>query len=132
MIGQNPSHQPDSAVIASTERRVAVRYSTDVASSCAPVQGVKDYPWYGRVGDISRTGLSLLLGRRFEPGTLLAVELHDRTHQPMHKLLVRVIRVKKLRPSEWLVGCALHSRLTDAEAMALSNDERSEPTPQPE
>src|SRR5262249_13524870 len=42
---------------------------------CRSVAAVKDDPWPARVRDLSTGSIGLHLTRRFEPGTLLVIEL---------------------------------------------------------
>ena len=58
------------------------------------------------------TGISLLLRRRFEPGTVLTIELRRKEDNHLHPLVVRVVRVQQKSRREWLVGCAFARRLS--------------------
>src|SRR5581483_12051944 len=57
--------------------RVHERRQCDLPSTCQPTSawGRKDARWRATIHDISVTGVSLLVARRFEPGAGLAVEL---------------------------------------------------------
>ncbi len=57
------------------ERRVAVRYPSEREASCLPVARTKEKSWSAKLQDISATGICLKASRRFEPGTLLMIEL---------------------------------------------------------
>lgn len=69
--------------------------------------------------DISTSGIGLLLGRRFEPGALLSIEVMDRSEGQMRLLLARVAHATARPGGGWLVGCALVNPLTDEEVAAL-------------
>jgi hypothetical protein len=100
-----------------TERRAAVRYPCDLASSCHTITSRREDAWTAAVKDISRTGIGLLLGRRFEPGILLAVELPAEGGSQL--LLARVIHARAQGEGVWLIGCALVNPLAEDEVQAL-------------
>ena len=59
------------------EFRVSERFVCDVPASCQPPSDWKrgGQKWLARVRDVSNGGLCLVLGRRFERGAGLAIEL---------------------------------------------------------
>lgn len=59
------------------------------------------------------------LGRRFEPGALLSVEMPDPSDGQTRMLLARVIHATALPEGGWLIGCALVHALTDEEVASL-------------
>ena len=63
--------------------------------------------WEAIVRNISSDGIGLLLGRRFEPGVLLAIEVTDKNDGPMPLLLARVIHATARPEGGWLIGCCL-------------------------
>jgi hypothetical protein len=75
--------------------------------------------WTGQVHDISSGGLALVLGRRFEPRTVLAVDLDAPEKGRVRRLFVRVVRAHALSPRRWLHGCVFARRLSDEEVQAL-------------
>jgi hypothetical protein len=113
---QLESQQPEQK---GTERRAAVRYSSDLEGTCEVVQSEKDYPWFGDIQDISTTGMQLLISRRFERGSLLTVEVQTKDQKTVRKLLVRVARVKAKDYGQWLLGCAFVTKLRDPELKEL-------------
>jgi hypothetical protein len=64
------------------------------------------------IQNVSSTGIGLVLGRRFEPGTTLSVELPGTDRRP---LLARVVQVQRQPDGRWLLGCTLASRLSEEE-----------------
>jgi hypothetical protein len=68
--------------------------------------------WPVTIRDIGIGGCQLLLSRRFEPGTLLVVDLHDGQGQPGRMVLARVVRVTSLARGRWILGCAFTVPLT--------------------
>jgi hypothetical protein len=102
------------------ECRVSERHSCGLETSCQPptVWGDKDLKWSARIEDISQSGLSLVLRRRFEPGSGLAIELPATATSPASTVLVRVVRVQQ-HAGSWLLGCAFVSRLSEEELKTL-------------
>lgn len=86
------------------ERRIMVRYQVgDYEANCQPFSGAQHGEWKGKMQDISLSGLSIKVHRRFEIGTLLQVNApgeHGGT------LIVKVRRVVELAPRTWLLGCS--------------------------
>jgi hypothetical protein len=85
-----------------------------VRVQCQPAaaRSDKDQTWQGTIRDMSQGGLGLLLPRRFEPGTVLFVELPGSERRP---LLVRVAHAVRLPRGTWLLGCAFSSKLSEGE-----------------
>jgi hypothetical protein len=88
-------------------------------ASCHPIASARDDPWPAQVRDLSTGNIGLLIKRRFEPGTLLAVELQSVTQDYSRTLVARVIQAKSQGGGDWMIGCILASRLDDDELEAL-------------
>lgn len=88
-------------------------------ASCHPIAAAKDEPWPAQVRDLSTANIGLLIKRRFEPGTLLAVELQSVTQDYSRTLVARVIQAKSQGGGDWIIGCILASKLDDDELEAL-------------
>ena len=76
--------QPATTTPATTtldERRAFVRLASDLLSESRPVGDSHDVSWPGKVRDISRGGVGLVMQHRFRPGTRLDIELRDPTGQ---------------------------------------------------
>jgi hypothetical protein len=69
--------------------------------------------WQATVRDISLTGLGLVLKRRFERGTGLAIEIPAKGDYPGDTLLAKVAHTTALAGGNWLLGCAFVSELSD-------------------
>jgi hypothetical protein len=69
------------------------------------------------VHDMSRTGLGLVIDRRFEPGTALRLEWHADRDAVLPPLLGRVIRLTQAPDGRWWHGCTLIGELEVAEAL---------------
>ncbi len=89
-----------------TERRAAPRYRHHLEGECQPVTANETgNRWPVDTLDVSTGGVSLQASRRFEPGTLLAVEFRHRLKPTTFVPLARVCRVARV-DSHWLLGCA--------------------------
>ncbi len=106
----------------SLELRVWERFPCILVTSCQPLaaRGDGDVSWSARVHDISAGGLSLVLARRFERGTGLAIEIPETADRPADTLLVKVVHATRLPDNQWLLGCAFVSQLSDEEVQTLS------------
>jgi hypothetical protein len=71
------------------------------------------------VRDLSATGIGLFLERRYEPGTVLALELSHRKRRLCCRLLLRVTHSTELSPGHWLHGGTLSRKLGNAELRVL-------------
>jgi serine/threonine protein kinase len=90
----------------SEERRAKVRYPSSKEGRCAPALSGKGHRWIARVHDVSTSGLSLIISRRFEPGTLLVLELEQRDAVAPRTMLVRVANARQQPRRKWLLGCS--------------------------
>ncbi len=71
------------------------------------------------VRDIACTGLAVLLDHRIDPGTLVTVELLNRTWNFWHLKLVRVIHATLQPDGQWLIGSTFLRKFADEEFTAL-------------
>jgi len=51
--------------------------------------------------------VGLILARRFEPGSVLAVQMEGGIGRPVRDLFVRVVRVKPDDLGHWFHGCTI-------------------------
>jgi hypothetical protein len=106
--------------------RVYERQECQLTTTCQPAAafGREETQWSGTIRDISVGGLRLSIGRRFEPGTGLAVEL-DQDRDDKRTVLVKVVHVKRQLDGMWSLGCKFISELSDEEIQRLvaGNDE---------
>jgi serine/threonine protein kinase len=100
------------------ERRVAVRYPSEREASCLPVARTKEKSWSAKLQDISASGICMRANRRFEPGTLLMVELTQPDQRVPRSMLARVQWVRRQSPRIWLLGCSFQQALLDFEVDA--------------
>jgi len=102
------------------ERRVAVRFPGNPDTAChayAPTDGIYS-AW---VRDISATGIALLIGCEFKPGSRLTLELQNADQGVGCFLQAHVVHVMEVPPEKrWLHGCEFERPLTDEELHAFA------------
>lgn len=86
---------------------------------CRSVAAVKDDPWPARVREIKTGSISLLLTRRFEPGTLLVIELEKKAQSLSHTLVGRVHHAAMSTNGSWELGCTLANKIAEDDLQAL-------------
>src|SRR5260370_33017571 len=74
---------------AQCEHRAWVRYPCDLDSVCQPLAGARGLQWPGEVRNLSAGGLAVGLARRFEAGTVLAMDPHRRAQTRLRTLCAR-------------------------------------------
>jgi hypothetical protein len=117
-LNSAPHEQGCSA--AAVERRVWVRYGSDLEATCRTPAAAKEMGWPGRVRDISAGGVGLLMRHRFRPGSPLLLELNLRGGRQV--VAVRVIHATPVSAVDgpcWLLGCAFAAPLEPDALQAL-------------
>lgn len=95
------------------ERRVWLRFAANLNVRCDPVGTPPEPGVYAVIGDISRGGILIIAPRRFEPGSILSVELPSSKGQPGIAALACVVRAQPHGESDWAMGCRFASELSD-------------------
>lgn len=118
---QAPAAKPAPAAkqAAVADRRPAAKFSCNLDTSCQAISAMRDDPWPAKVKEVSPGTVGLLLGRRFEPGTLLTFEVQSASQTFSRTLLARVTRATSQGSGRWSLDCALASKLNDDELQAL-------------
>jgi hypothetical protein len=111
------------------ERRAAPRLASDRVAACWPATVAGAFGTLARVKDVSTAGIGLVLDRRFEPGTLLAVQVEAACGGGPGNLLARVRRVMPQEGGQWLLGCAFVSPLGAEELHAFLTGPEQGPAP---
>ena len=110
-----------------SERRAWVRYRCELESYCKPITSAtssnREMGWIAAVRDISAGGIGLTLGRRYERGTVLLLEVRSPHEGCTLNLPVRVVHATAESPGRWIVGCAFARPLSEAELEALLTGE---------
>jgi hypothetical protein len=108
---------------AGRERRAVPRRPCR-AATCRLLGPAGHQPRWARLHDISPNGLALLLTARFDPGTILTVELRSAGRRGSYTLLARVVHTTPRPDGSWTTGCALVQRLPDDLLDELVEDPR--------
>ncbi len=116
---------PTPAVLRGADRRAWIRHELSVGT-CGAVDAAvfggceeTEEIWPLMVRDVSVGGIGVLLARRFELGTELAIEMPVAPSVPPRKLRTRVVRVEPERGGHWVHGCAFITPLQPEELSAL-------------
>jgi hypothetical protein len=104
---------------AGSDRRAWVRHPCDLDSACQPLAGARGLQWPGKVRNLSGGGIAVRLARRFEAGTVLAIDVQGRDESTVQTLLARVIHVLLQNDGSWLLGCAFTNSLNEDDLKAL-------------
>jgi serine/threonine protein kinase len=106
------------------ERRIARRYPSALTAICQPIRD-SNQQWMGRILNVSRTGIRLQVDRRFEPGTVLDIEVVDAESGDTSTFIARVRWVKETKTHQWNLGCAFGRAITEADLDLFLNDKQS-------
>jgi hypothetical protein len=108
-----------------TERRAWVRLRSEQEVCCLPATisttDESESAWLAMVLDVSPCGIGLGMKRRFEPGTLLVVELSAAPNEITRPLPARVVHAAREK-GYWVIGCAFASALSQEELQKLLAD----------
>jgi hypothetical protein len=120
MFERSPASQVESVELpANVERRRAVRFRCQRRNVWRLFAAATSSGGTGTVGDISLTGLSLLVDAPLRPGMFLELSLiHDDESSPAQPVLVRVRRVTRQAEGNWLLGCSFVKQRTQADLNA--------------
>ena len=102
------------------ERRLAQRTGCDPGSGCQIIDPRTGRSWPAAIRNLSATGVSLIVGRQFEAGELLSIELFHTGRGFSRKFLVQVSHSDICCPDDtWLHGCRFARPLREEELQAL-------------
>jgi len=102
-----------------TERRDWVRFPSDLDAICwFPNDGNKD-PWGAVVRDISGGGVGIICRENPAMGTTMRIKLHSHYVNLSNSLDVKVVGVKALNATEYLIGCQFLRNLDENERRHL-------------
>jgi hypothetical protein len=120
LTGQPLLHNPTSvSADPGAERRVNVRYSTNLSIYCANVSDEGDPGVSALISDISRGGLKLIAPRRFMPGSVLSIELPVPQGETPLTALACVLHARPHGDTEWSMGCRFSGELNDEQLQAF-------------
>jgi hypothetical protein len=101
------------------ERRAVPRRACPDPAALPIVASVGKELWSAPIRDISVAGIGLVLDRRVDPGTLVAIELLNKKHNFWHLKLLRVVHVTPHGEEHWLIGTEFLKQFSDDEFQAL-------------
>jgi hypothetical protein len=76
--------QASAAGAPAIDRRAHIRYAPAPETSCQVTAGGNNSVWWASVLDIATGGIGLVVSRRFEPGTLLAIGVENKDREFSH------------------------------------------------
>lgn len=101
-------------------RRAEERFPTELKSSCSMLLTPDKQSWQANILDISPGGAHLRVNRRFEIGSLLAVEVDDERLNVPLSLMLSVTWVRQGdETGHWRLGGRFHRRLPLSEVQRL-------------
>jgi c-di-GMP-binding flagellar brake protein YcgR len=112
------SATPD-VLLGGEERRVWVRHPADLKTTCQTAENAAEAPLAAQVRNISQGGISLLVGRCFEPGEMLSIELPGAEEGVHYTVLACVVHVTELPLGQWVLGCTFAREQTDEDLAAF-------------
>src|SRR5438552_13376364 len=98
-----------------SERRALVRQRSRQTLCLSEAETKEEILWVARIQDICRQGVRLLFKRRFEPGTLLRLEVPGKPQEATLLVQAQVIHVVPYPDGSFGLGCAFSRLLTDEE-----------------
>jgi serine/threonine protein kinase len=107
------------------DRRCAVRYDCALPISCTINLSLHDDDtevqahWDAKVVNLSVTGIGVVLSRRFEPRTVLTMDLTSSDGQVKRSVQMRVVRVERVDQLNWFLGGTLTEKLPREELRTL-------------
>jgi serine/threonine protein kinase len=121
---EQPDRQRPPAGPEEADRRTAARYGCVLATAFAIQDSLHDdtdsvESWPATVQDVSPGGLSMVLSRRFEPGTRLTVRLRCGPEAAPASVEARVVHVREHGAGQWQLGCRFARQLTEEELRGL-------------
>ena len=110
--------RPSDAAAAEEDRRVWVRRQVRIETRVTP-SAEDETPLSARILDVSSGGVKLLVGRAFQPGDLLTLELPSRAGAPSVTVLACVAHSQSEGEQEWSLGCRFSAELSEADLAAF-------------
>jgi PilZ domain len=107
------------------ERRAGVRYECALPTACIvndslhPDATEWQSQWDAQVFDLSVGGIGLVVARRFEPGSVLTLDLASGDGRVKRTRQVQVVRVAPADRGRWFIGGVLTEKLSREELRLL-------------
>lgn len=113
---------------AAEDRRVNVRFSTQVRISLAPA-GDPSLTYTGDVRNVSRGGINLKVGHPFEEGDLISLVVPSKDNGKK-SVLACVVHRQRAEPGRWTIGCAFSQEITEDDLEAFLSGGEATPVDQ--
>ena len=114
LVGRTPALAGTSAIAVEDDRRLWVRYATDLQSNVQlPEKGFQD-KIEANVRDLSQGGANLVVDRQLSLGQMLTLDLPTGKGE-VHSVLACVVRAAPDEAGKWSLGCVFSRELTNAD-----------------
>jgi hypothetical protein len=117
---------PGGGLVAEEDRRLRARHPVSIEAKVTPAGGEAEPFLNARILDVSPGGVKLVVGRAFEQGDLLTLELPAPAGEPAVSVLACVVHAQPEGDAEWVLGCRFSAELDDADLTAFGGA-RSKP-----
>jgi c-di-GMP-binding flagellar brake protein YcgR len=109
----------DSLTETQEDRRQSDRYPTQEKTSVRPANSsdTKRYP--AQVRNISLGGINLLVGKAFDPGQLLSIELPTADRKSTFSVLLCVVHISQVGDEQWSLGGTFARELSEEDLEAF-------------
>ncbi len=104
---------------AEEDRRVRSRHNVELRTTVTPAAGDAEAPTPARILDVSSSGVKMAVGRSFEEGDLLTLELPSSANGGAVSVLACVVHARQEGEAEWILGCRFSAELNDADLEAF-------------
>ena len=110
----------DDLPVLEDERRARVRYPSQQRTLCQADSAQTHDLWLmGRIRELSESGLSLHMARRFDAGDVISIEPIQGMADSARVIQARVIHVRQDSKGGWVLGCQFTEPLSADELKAL-------------
>jgi PilZ domain len=128
LVGGKEDPSAEQSPPESEDRRVRVRYPSNVEVNFEPLNGSAGPRLSARVRNISLSGVNLLVNRPFQPGDLLSIELPAAEGRANSTVLACVVHASA-QDGEWAVGCTFSHELSDEDLQPFGAKRERPSTP---
>lgn len=118
-LTRKPASGTLAAALAEEDRRLWDRREVNVEIRVTPATGQAESSLNARILDASSGGVRIEVGRYFEPGDLLTLELPPRENTPSTSVLACVVYTQASEDERWVLGCRFSAELSDADLAAF-------------
>ena len=118
-LTRKPASGTLAAALAEEDRRLWDRREVNVEIRATPATGQTESSLNARILDVSSGGVRIEVGRYFEPGDLLTLELPPRENTPSTSVLACVVYTQASEDERWVLGCRFSAELSDADLAAF-------------